>query len=258
MTDKHIQLLIDADILTYKICTACEVETFWGADQYGSDLITLHSKPKECMDKVKEEIDNLKKRFDTDDVILVFSSRTGYFREDFMPDYKHHRKPVRPPLALGYVKEECKKIYPSMQEDRLEADDVLSLLATEPCDNIIRIIVSVDKDFKSVPCNLYNAMSDSSKKYETISKDEAYEHFLMQVLTGDAADGYKGLPNCGPVTAAKILAKEGNKWDNVVEEFKKKGYNEEYILVQARCAHLLQHGDYDWSTKEIKLWTNKS
>jgi len=26
-------------------------------------------------------------------------------------------------------------------------------------------------------------------------------------------------------------------------------------LVQARCARILRHGEYDWETKEVKLWT---
>jgi DNA polymerase-1 len=74
----------------------------------------------------------------------------------------------------------------------------------------------------------------------------------MQTLTGDKTDGYPGLEGIGPVKADKIL-KEGT-YEEVLQAYRNAGFNDEFALSQARCARILRHGEYDWATKEIKLW----
>ena len=92
---------------------------------------------------------------------------------------------------------------------------------------------------------------------------------MMQTLTGDATDGYVGVPGCGPKTAEKILQKaldEGTPWANpkqlreiywkhVIAAYDKAGFGEEEALVQARVARILRAEDYDDIQKKVILWT---
>ncbi len=253
ITDKPV-LLIDADIVLYQICASREQEIFWGEDEYGHDLFTLHSSPKDCLRGITSRIEQFKKDFKTDQVILVFSGKEN-FRYDIYSDYKANRKGKRKPLGLGYAKDQISKVYKAVSEPRLEADDVLALLATEPGETK-RIIISIDKDFDTVPGFVHNPGKDKDKPgvCREISKEKAKFNFYKQILEGDKADHYKGLPGVGPVSAVKILEKEGDMLQNMLDAFAKKKYNKEYVLIQARMARLLQWGEYNWKTKEIKLW----
>ena len=51
--------------------------------------------------------------------------------------------------------------------------------------------MSDDKDMKTIPGRLYRPMSDELLE---ITAEDADRYFLTQVLTGDTADGYKGVP----------------------------------------------------------------
>ena len=62
------------------------------------------------------------------------------------------------------------------------------------------IIVSDDKDMKTIPGKLYRPTTDEQLD---ITEQEADKHFLMQVY-GDQADGYKGV-RIGPKKAEAIL-----------------------------------------------------
>ena len=89
---------------------------------------------------------------------------------------------------------------------------------------------------------------------------------MVQTLTGDQTDGYKGCPAVGSVTAAKILQKaidEGTPWANeedlmrlywkhVVMAYIKAGLNEEVAIQQARLARILRHGEYE--NGKVQLW----
>lgn len=260
-------LLIDGDILIYRICCSKEKETFWPATEgYSSDVFTLHSDPNECMAAVVDTIEKLKEDFEAEKVLVMLSGdREKNFRKEILLSYKAQRKNMRLPLALGYVKEKIKEHYKVVQEERLEADDLLAIFATAPKDSL-RIIISIDKDFETVPgANIHNTNKDAKGVYRTISPEVAEHNFLKQVLTGDRADNYLGLPNIGPVTADKILDaydskhkdKEGeprSKLQRALDAYLKAGFGEEYFIQQARCAHLLRYNEYDFNTKTITPW----
>ena len=84
---------------------------------------------------------------------------------------------------------------------RLEADDMLGIKATRDkgC-----IIVSEDKDLKTIPAKVFNPAKDTEP--HDISEQEADYNFMFQTLTGDKTDNYSGCPSVGPKTAEKILA----------------------------------------------------
>ena len=61
------------------------------------------------------------------------------------------------------------------------------------------------------------------------------------------------MPGVGPVKAAQILNTK-NLWSAIEASFIKAKLSKEDALLQARLAYILQHGDYDFKSKKIKMW----
>lgn len=243
-------ILLDGDIFLWKACsiatTSVEFDevAHWGVNLQAAEAW------------FKDQLDKLRKRLDAKTVIVALGDRKANFRKDLYLGYKAHRTGPKPPGFLEFearIRKRCKVV----QEDRLEGDDILGLLATkEPTEG--KIIVSVDKDLRQIPGQLYNPDHD---ELETITPEAGDYWHLFQTLTGDQTDGYPGCPGVGPKTAAKILADflryKGARagWPDVVAAYERKGQPEAAALVQARLARILRQGDYNRQTKEIRLWT---
>ena len=135
--------------------------------------------------------------------------------------------------------------------DQLEGDDVLGLLAGDSKIKGGTIIVSIDKDLKTIPGFHYNPMRREEGVIEVTMAQANYNH-LLQTLTGDAVDGYSGCPGIGPKKAEKVL--ENPSWESVVSAYNKAGIEEEDALIQARVARILRYGEYDKVKKEPILW----
>ena len=142
----------------------------------------------------------------------------------------------------------------------LEADDCLGILATLPSFMAGRqkVIVSVDKDMKGIPGFFYD-MGKPDLGIQPISREDADLWHMTQTLIGDAADGYPGCPKIGPMTAKKLFdgipRDYGHLWPVVVSAFEKVGFGEAEAVTQARLARILRAEDWDFNTKEVKLWT---
>jgi DNA polymerase-1 len=241
---KRTTLLIDGDILVYSICAATEYvarfddETDVAFCNIGETLEVCDSMVKGWMEKLNAEF-----------CVLGFTGKDN-FRKTVYPAYKAHRKACRKPCGYKAVKQRLAEKYPVKEEPALEGDDIIGILQTEGTYNN-SVIVSSDKDLNSIPGWIWNP--DKDEEPRLITPGEAKKNWLTQTLTGDKTDGYPGLEGVGPVGAAKIL-KEAT-WAEVKAAYEAHGYNEDYALVQARCARILHHGEYDWDTKEVKLWT---
>jgi DNA polymerase-1 len=96
-----------------------------------------------------------------------------------------------------------------------------------------------------------------------ISPARADWYHLMQTLTGDPTDNYSGCKGVGPVKAEKLLPATDHDqawdgalaWERVSEAFNKAGLTDDDALTQARIARVLRHGDYNFETAEVRLWT---
>jgi DNA polymerase I len=235
------ELRIDADFFAYRCCQANETELDWG-----DDLITIASNFKEVIKVFTNEINNLKKRFDTDRVLLYFSDSKN-FRKLVDPEYKGKRT-KRKPVGYKRLLEWCKSNFKTIRYENLEADDALGLEChLDPSDFIL---VSPDKDMKQISCNLFNG-----EQLVYVSPEEADHWFWTQCLTGDPVDGYKGVPGMGAKGAEKILAKIEDPWQTVVACYEKANLTEADALRNARLARILRPGEYNSTTKEPILWT---
>jgi DNA polymerase-1 len=168
-----------------------------------------------------------------------------------------NRKAIRKPLVLKPLREYLIESYGAKLKPMLEGDDVMGILATHP--TLVpgkKIIVSVDKDMKTIPGLFYRNLEGKGEMLNISPAEACYWH-MYQTLVGDTSDGYKGCPGVGPKAAEKILTnKHGivNMWTSVVAAFKSKGFNEAAALVQARVARILHHTDYNFETKQPILW----
>lgn len=240
------QLLIDGDIVLYKVAMANEVETHWG-----DGLWTLHSDEKVCQVQVDDVISNLLTELEADDYIVCLTDEIN-FRKDIMPSYKGNRKDKRKPLVFSQLRQYIFEHHYGVTYDGLEADDVMGILSTEPAEEE-RVIVSIDKDLKQIP----GLLSSDGKTIKEVNKAQADYWFLIQTLAGDLTDGYSGCPGIGVKTAEKLLDIKVplvDNWARVVKAYKKKDYLDGEILQQARVARILRHGEYDHTTGAVKLW----
>lgn len=244
-------LLIDADTLAYRAALGCEkvVEDFDG------NVVQKYADLDQAIATFDAEVEAICAHLGSTDVRLALTGTTN-FRKTILPTYKSKR--VVKPMALNGLRRFLFENRKAQQRPDLEADDIVGIWATHP--KLIpgpKIVVSVDKDLRSVPCTLWAC--DYTKQPEVITLEAADYAHLTQTLTGDQTDGYPGCPGVGPKGALKVFdeaAQEGTPpWQAVVDIFEKKGLTAKDALLQARVARILRHTDFNFKTKEPILWT---
>ncbi len=208
-------LLIDADYLIYNSCCACEQDTRWNEWEH-----TLHTDERDIMNLIENRLAFYQSVAGSKhDIVMCFSSYPT-FRHEIFPEYKINRLGKRKPLALKDIIKKVKYEYTSEYLDGLEGDDILGLLATgskytDP------IVVSVDKDMRTIPCKLI-----AEDEVEHITQRKANRHWFEMALAGDAGDGILGIKGMGMVTASKLLADvpdtEEALWHKVLQTYEKK------------------------------------
>jgi DNA polymerase-1 len=199
-------------------------------------------------------------------VMFAFSSRP-YFRKKIEPSYKSNRK-QRKPLGYKALLDWACGEWHHIIIPEFEADDVLGVLHTTPQHwpkGTETIVVSNDKDMRTIPGLLYNP--DNTDPVETITDEQALRALFIQSLTGDSGDGFGGAKGVGPVKAASIADKalEGAKTiDDVFESFivptyVGAGQTADDALTNCRLARILSAADVkidaasgEWNHE---LWT---
>jgi 5'-3' exonuclease len=252
-------LLIDGDEFIFRATAAVEEEVRWDDQNH-----VLFSNANKAWDTLTDMFDRIFERFETKDHVLCFSSAPN-FRFTVDPTYKNNRAGSRKPLCYKAMRQKVEGFYKCKAFPTLEADDVMGILATKPRKGTMRIIVSQDKDMKTIPVTIWNG-----KDLVTYDEAEADYWHMYQTLVGDTSDGYKGCPAIGPVKAEKLLdvAKpkgmehtytnaeySGLMWAAAVKAYEKAGLTEADALVQARLARILRWSDWDSDNKKPILWT---
>ena len=239
-------LLIDGDIVAFKAAVKFQTEMF--------DITDFDE--ARAIEDMKGTIDSWCSQMDARAIICLSDPTSNYFRKDIYPEYKANRKDAAKPKGLKFCKEYLADNYKTYVKPKLEADDTLGILSTHPTliDAKRKIIVSIDKDFESIPGWIFNPSLDTKPREVTL---DAANHFHMyQTLVGDTTDNYKGCKGVGDVKAKRILevVDDGNYWYAVLETFESRGFTEEDALLQARLARILRHTDYDFEKREVILW----
>ena len=238
---------IDADILLHRAVSFCEGD-------FDGEKMTDWKQAVYFFDHIMKSW--LKAIGPVEDYFLVISVGPN-FRKGLYPDYKANRKDIIPHPAFADLKNEVMSMAGVVWEEGIEADDLIGIRCTEDPNTIA---VSADKDFATVPCRLFIPASHGKKEgaWHTFSEDEANMNWFRQALTGDVIDNYKGIPGVGPKKAEKIisgLAPVPFHWGNLRQAFIDAKMTEADALTMCRLARILRTGDYDFDTKEVKLWT---
>jgi hypothetical protein len=258
-------LLVDADIIAYQFAAKAQRSYEFGVAV--DDLEVVTPKLDAALVELEEELDG--------EAIICLSCPTAEgWRKLVLPTYKDNRSDVVKPELLAPIKDYLEANYPSYRKPTLEADDIMGILSTMDGlpPNFVRehpqfakvtrkVIVSEDKDMKTVPGWLYNPAKDS--KPHLIADYVADYWHLYQTLVGDSTDGYKGCPGIGPKKAEAML-RDGDDfrihpldvmWQRVLDAYAKKGLTQDDALVQARVARICRACDYDFKNREVVLWT---
>jgi len=238
---KNNTLLIDGDMVAFQITIGLEREIQWDEEVH-----TLHSRWSDCVDIFADYMKNITEVLNARRCIFAFSGANN-FRKAVLPTYKFNRKATRKPLCYARFRRFVEDEFESKVHDVLEADDLLGIMATNgKYDNTI--IVSDDKDLLSIPGRCYRL-----NELHNVSLEEADRKHLMQTLTGDVADGYKGCPGIGE-KKAEVILKNGT-WSEVLKAFEAAKLTEEDALQQARVARICRVEDFDFVKGDVNLWT---
>ncbi|RMH61557.1 MAG: DNA polymerase I [Zetaproteobacteria bacterium] len=151
---------------------------------------------------------------------VAFDPRDGTFRNRLYPDYKAHRPPMPPELAVQWPRIfeltdafRCNRL----QVDDFEADDIIATLTRQARARGWDVtIVSTDKDLMQLVddhVRLLDTMRNTSygpaEVREKWGVPPERVHDLL-ALTGDSSDNIPGVPGIGPKTAAQLLAQYGD------------------------------------------------
>jgi DNA polymerase I len=245
-------LLIDADGYAFKAAAGVQKSFTWDGDN-----AVPHANLEDAQDVFLATIATISRHAGADEVVLCWSCPTRrYFRHDIFPAYKGNRKGGERPIVLADLRAWAEGRYRSYVKPSLEADDILGILATHP--KIIpgrKIIASMDKDLTQIAGE--HLSSDGEVTW--VTPDEAKRFLALQILMGDASDGYPGIPGIGPKKAAKILSgvPEGESALPVIRAaYEAAGLTTDDMAVQVNVARILQARHYDITNRRPILWRN--
>jgi 5'-3' exonuclease len=238
---QHDTVLIDADILVYQALSSVEK-----AEEYEDDVWIMTCDHREGRDALNEKLSGILNHFGKINYVLCFSDKEN-FRKDLDPTYKANRKKLRKPMGFVEFRQSVMDRYPSVMKPKLEADDIIGILATKPGSKMV--IVSDDKDLMQIPGR---HLIDGEIVEVTAEQGERFH--MLQTLTGDPVDGYPGVPGIGKVKAEKIFGDQPS-WLKVVATYEANGLTEEDALLQARLAKILQWDNWDQEKQEVILWS---
>jgi 5'-3' exonuclease len=244
------KFLVDADIVAFKAATAAEQPTNWG-----DGLWTLHAYEQDAMEYCLNYFADLSENLGEGYISLYLTGKNNW-RKNLLPTYKANRADKRKPMLLEFLRNWMQSQFNAIILEGFEADDLLGITATSSKEECI--IVSEDKDLKTIPGKLFNPAKDT--KPITITEFEADYNHMLQTLCGDATDGYSGCPSIGPKTAEKILADcatSADLWDATLATFKKKKLSEEVALIQAQVARICRSSEFDFDNQKVIPWTPK-
>ena len=237
--------VIDTDILLYKATTTCEKSVDWG-----DDIWSLWCDLKDAKALFQKQCDEIAEATGITDHIHCLSDHGNNFRKVVDPRYKSQRKGTRKPCGYVAMSDWVEENYKTYRLPTTEADEVMGILATKPENKGKCVVVSDDKDLKTIPGKLYRPTLDEKMD---ITEQEANRYFLTQCLTGDSTDGYVGIPGVGPKAAERLLGGRPD-WSVVQREYVKAGMTRDDAIQQARLARILHWDDWDEEKGEVILW----
>lgn len=236
--------IVDFDTYLYRGCEACktleEIRPGIFSEVYDLQL---------GINFIEKEIDRILNETITDKVQLVIGDKEN-FRKLINPQYKAQRKAK--PLMLDKLKEQLRTLYDIDSLPNLEADDTCRIMYED--NNFYpgwkKIIVSVDKDFFSVPCTFHRDLPNQATKLYNITQEEADKHLFKQIIMGDSTDNYKGIKGYGEKKVEEVLPNI-KRLDDVKQLFLDNGMTEWDFQKNYQMARIVGFASYNFQTGEV-------
>jgi 5'-3' exonuclease len=199
---------------------------------------------KSKFDEVYMQIINRIEETHEIDRVITFSNSIGNFRKEISNTYKANRVKRDIPEILSDLHNYVTFAYDGKQGKGVETDDLVArywkaLTEVEGRDNVI--IVSIDKDYKQLPCLIYNYHSKHQCYYK-ISEEEARRNFYTQMIVGDNADNVNFCKGYGESYCKKAFKDCSSDYSHirVVFELYKKLYKGKARERFIQCHRLLK------------------
>jgi 5'-3' exonuclease len=176
-------VLVDADSLIWSSC-------YKRKEQPEDEQYHTIENAKLKFDEVFMAIINTIEETHEIDKVLTFANALGNFRKQISKSYKANRIGREIPPILNELQAYVKEQYESIAGYGVETDDVVATYWTNLTNTFGRnevIIVSIDKDYKQLPCLMYNYHLKHQCFYD-IDEEQAKRNFYAQMITGDTAD----------------------------------------------------------------------
>jgi DNA polymerase-1 len=157
---------------------------------------------KRQITRVAEKLDGDGYEFDR---IELFLTGKGNYRDEIatLRPYKGNRLLMEKPIHYKSIRRYLVDRWMAKVINGWEADDEVSMLAASLDYDPERVmIVSQDKDLRTVPGLLFNYRRNT---YEFITPAQARGNFYRQILVGDLTDNIGGVYRCGKAKAEKLI-----------------------------------------------------
>ena len=176
-------VLVDADSLVWSSCYRAKLSP----DDDGYHTL------EDAKEKFNEVFASIINRIEDDyeiDKLIVFSGAIGNFRKQISSKYKANRIDAPKPPILNEMHNYVKEAYDSISGKGVETDDVVATYWSTLSKTFGRnevLIVTIDKDYKQLPCIIYDYHYKKQCYYD-ISENDARYFFYEQMICGDSAD----------------------------------------------------------------------
>jgi 5'-3' exonuclease len=219
-------ILIDGDMLVYRVGFACDEESEKTATRTMGNYIS---------EMLTDLADHYPKH-------RVFLTGRSNFRDEVATSQPYKgdrppRKPVHKDALRDYL---VNKWGASVSENKEADDDIAIAAATVDYDCII---CSLDKDFKQIPCRLYDY---TKKKLTTVNQEEAELWIYKQALMGDRVDNILGVKGIGPKKADKLIdpcTSESEAFDVCLKTYEENDLDRDRLVESLTLLYLLRSED---------------
>jgi len=225
-------ILIDADILVYRVGWSCN-------EKSESDAISKMD------DLIEDILGQLSADKETSHYVLYLTGR-GNFRTEYATTaiYKGNRKDKEKPVHIQLLRQHLIDNWAAVVTEGEEADDAIAIAGTKHGDKTI--MVSLDKDFDQIPGWHYNFVK---KKRYYVTPEEGMLFFYRQILMGDRIDNIIGIYGIGEKKSAKLLedcVTEQDYYSKCVEMY---DGDEDRVLENGRMLWLRRYDGEIWEFK---------
>ena len=219
-------ILIDGDMLVYRVGFACDEE---------SEKVAIQT----MANYISELISDLSEHYDNHKLYLTGSSN---FRNEVAVSqpYKGGR-PSRKPVHKDLLREYMLDAWKAELSDNMEADDCIAIKSTELEHK--SIICSLDKDFLQIPTKIYGY---TKKIMKEVDERSATEWLYRQALMGDRVDNIAGVNGIGPKKAEKALedwTTERDLYERCLKLYEDNELNADRLYESLQLLYLLRSAD---------------